>query len=126
MELLTEKDMDKIEEVVKKRYGKVPYIIERMAENPKLLVSKVNYDEAVVDDYKHLDAKTVELISIAVVAALGCEHCIDFHIDAGKKMGITDEQIMTAVMVAGSLANSAVLSKATRSMQKINQFYGEE
>ncbi|WP_459202181.1 carboxymuconolactone decarboxylase family protein [Methanococcus sp. CF] len=107
-------------EIVEKRYGKVPYIIEKMKNNPKLLESKINYDEAVVDNYKHIDPKTAELISVAVVSALGCEHCIEFHIEAAKKMGISEEQIMTAVLIAGSLSNSAVLSKSTRALQKVN------
>ncbi|MBA2862828.1 carboxymuconolactone decarboxylase family protein [Methanococcus maripaludis] len=119
-ESFSDEKLSELMEIVKKRYGKIPYIIEKMKNNLKLLESKINYDEAVVDDYKHIDPKTAELISIAVVSALGCDHCIEFHIEAAKKMGITEEQIMTAVLIAGSLSNAAVLSKSTRAIQKVN------
>ncbi|HIH69290.1 MAG TPA: carboxymuconolactone decarboxylase family protein [Methermicoccus shengliensis] len=116
MQQCSEDEVEEMLEQIKQRYGEVPYILTRMRNNPKLLLSKILYDAAVLDGFNHIDAKTVELISIAVASALKCRACIDLHVRAAKRMGISDEAIMTSMLIAASLSNAAVLSEATRSL----------
>lgn len=101
---------------VEKVYGEVPYILNFMKQSPELLVAKVIYENAIVREFKRLDAKTVELISIGVAAALQCEHCLKLHIRVAQRLGITKEEIFDAILIAGSLSNSAVLAEGTRAM----------
>lgn len=112
----SEDEVGELLEQIRQRYGEVPYILTRMRNNPKLLLSKLLYDTAVLDGFNHIDARTVELISIAVASALKCRACIDLHVRAAKRMGISDEAIMTSILIAASLSNAAVLSEATRSL----------
>jgi AhpD family alkylhydroperoxidase len=101
---------------VEKFYGEVPYILNFMKSSPELLVSKVIYENAIVREFKRLDAKTVELISIGVAASLRCEHCLKLHIRVAQKLGVTKEEIFDAILIAGSLSNAAVLAEGTRAM----------
>jgi AhpD family alkylhydroperoxidase len=61
-----------------------------------------------------LEPKVIELISLAVGAALRCDHCTAYHMQVARKMGISKEEILEAVLVAGLLANSSVLANAYR------------
>lgn len=61
-----------------------------------------------------LEPRVIELISLAVGAALRCDHCTAYHMQVAKKMGIPKEEILEAVLVAGLLANSSVLANAYR------------
>jgi AhpD family alkylhydroperoxidase len=101
---------------VEKAYGEVPYILNFMKRSPELLVTKILYDNAIIRGFKRLDAKTIELISISVSAALKCSHCLKMHIRMARRLGVTKEEIFDAILIAGSLSNAAVLAEGTRAM----------
>jgi AhpD family alkylhydroperoxidase len=69
-----------------------------------------------------MDAKTIELISIGVSAALRCDHCLKMHIRVAQRLGVTKEEIFDAILIAGTLSNAAVLAEGTRAMdsEKLN------
>jgi AhpD family alkylhydroperoxidase len=101
---------------VEKAYGEIPYILNFMKQSPELLVAKILYENQIIREFKRLDAKTIELISIGVSAALRCEHCLKLHIRVAQRLGATKEEIFDAVLIAGSLSNAAVLAEGTRAM----------
>ena len=47
-----------------------------------------------------LDAKTKELIGLAVAAQIPCQYCVYFHTAAAKANGATDEEVREAVAMA--------------------------
>jgi AhpD family alkylhydroperoxidase len=47
-----------------------------------------------------LDGKTKELIGLAVAAQIPCEYCIQFHTEAAKLNGASDQEIQEAVGMA--------------------------
>jgi len=94
-------------------YGTVPLIFKRMSERPEVLLSHLLYKGAVAET-SSIDPKYVELISLAVGAALKCNHCVEYHMKAALKKGATREEILEVVLIAGSLANAAVLADAYR------------
>ncbi len=101
---------------VEKAYGEIPYILNFMKQSPELLVAKILYDDEIIREFKRMDAKTIELISIGVSAALRCEHCLKLHIRVAQRLGATKEEIFDAILIAGSLSNAAVLAEGTRAM----------
>ncbi|KCZ72130.1 alkylhydroperoxidase AhpD family core domain [Candidatus Methanoperedens nitroreducens] len=101
---------------VEKAYGEIPYILDFMKQSPELLVTKILYDNAIFREFKRLDLKTIELISIGVSAALRCEHCLKMHIRVARRLGVTKEEIFDAILIAGSLSNAAVLAEGTRAI----------
>ena len=105
---------------VEKAYGEVPYILNFMKQNPELLVTKILYDNSIIREFKRLDAKTIELISIGVSAALKCPYCLKMHIRVAQRLGVTKEEIFDAILIAGTLSNAAVLAEGTRAMDSEN------
>ncbi len=100
-------------EAIRKDYGRAPLIFERMAEKPEILISHLLYKNSVLKTGT-LEPKIVELISLAVSAALRCNHCTDYHVQAALRKGASPDQILEAIMVAGLTSQSTVLADAYR------------
>jgi AhpD family alkylhydroperoxidase len=84
-----------------------------MAERPEVLISHLLY-KGTVAETSSLDPKYVELICMAVGAALKCPHCTGYHMLAAMKMGATREEILEVILLAGLISNSSVLANAYR------------
>lgn len=67
----------------------------------------------------HLDAKTRELIALAVAVTRQCDGCITIHTDAAVKNGATREEIMEALGVAISVNAGAALVYSARVMDAV-------
>ncbi|MDD1748713.1 MAG: carboxymuconolactone decarboxylase family protein [Methanothrix sp.] len=98
-------------------YGEVPYVFSFMKDNPDILITKVLYSNSILRS-STLDTKTIELISIAVSAAMRCSHCLKLHIRSASNLGVPDDQIAAAVFFAGNLVNASVLATATRQLNE--------
>ena len=48
-----------------------------------------------------LDAKTKEMIAVAVSASNGCEYCVRSHVFAARKLGMTDAELGELLGVVG-------------------------
>ena len=114
MRMDPEEATEELLESVEKYYGEIPYILQFMKETPELLVPKILYDSAIIREFKRLDPKTVELISIGVSAAIRCDHCLRVHVRIAEKLGLSREEIFDAILIAGTLSNATVLAYATR------------
>ena len=84
-----------------------------MGERPEVLISHLLY-KGTVAQTSPLDPKYVELISMAVGAALKCPHCTGYHMQAATRMGATREEILEVILLSGMIANSSVLANAYR------------
>ena len=62
------------------------------------------------------DAKTRELIALAVAISLRCDGCITVHTEAARKAGATKEEIAEALGVAVSVNAGAALVYSTRTL----------
>jgi AhpD family alkylhydroperoxidase len=60
-----------------------------------------------------LDAKTRELISLAVAVTTRCDGCIAFHAAEAKKLGVTTEEVAEALGVAINMNAGAALVYST-------------
>jgi len=99
--------------IIETEYGKVPLIFRHMRERPEVLLSHLLYKTTVAET-SPLDPKYVELISMAVGAALKCPHCTSYHMLAAIKMGATREEVLETILLSGMIANSSVLANAYR------------
>ena len=61
-----------------------------------------------------LDAKTRELIALAVAVTRQCDGCITIHTDAAVKHGATKEEVVEALGVAIAVNAGAALVYSTR------------
>src|SRR5215467_8019186 len=64
----------------------------------------------------HLDAKTRELIALAVAITLRCDGCITVHTEAARKLGATKEEIAEALGVGISVNAGAAIIYSTRTL----------
>jgi AhpD family alkylhydroperoxidase len=64
----------------------------------------------------HLDAKTRELIALAVAVTRQCDGCIAVHTDAAVKQGASREEVLEALGVAISVNAGATLVYSARVM----------
>jgi AhpD family alkylhydroperoxidase len=59
------------------------------------------------------------LMSLAVSAALGVEHCIDTYTQVALRQGISKDEIMETLWVTRFVKGTTVISSATRALQMI-------
>jgi AhpD family alkylhydroperoxidase len=100
-------------ESIETEYGRAPLIFKRMAERPEVLISHLLY-KGTVTNTSSMEPKYVELISLAVGAALKCQHCTSYHMQAAVKKGASREEILEVILIAGLISNSSVLANAYR------------
>jgi AhpD family alkylhydroperoxidase len=67
-----------------------------------------------------LDAKTRELIALAVAVTRQCDGCITIHTDAAIKNGASKEEIVEALGVAIAVNAGATLIYSTRVLDAYN------
>lgn len=67
----------------------------------------------------HLDAKTRELIALAVAVSLRCDGCITSHVDAAIKLGATREEVAEALGVAVAINAGAAIIYSTRTLDAL-------
>ncbi|WP_342679760.1 carboxymuconolactone decarboxylase family protein [Methanofollis sp. UBA420] len=102
---------------IEEEYGRAPLILKRMGERPEVLISHLLYKSSVFET-SHLDPKCIELISLAVGAALKCRHCVEYHMASAKAKGATRDEILEAILIAGLASNASVLADAYRVMDE--------
>lgn len=68
----------------------------------------------------HLDAKTRELIALAVSVTLRCDGCITVHSAAASKLGATREEIAEALGVAVAINAGAAIVYSTRTLDALS------
>jgi AhpD family alkylhydroperoxidase len=102
---------------IEEEFGRAPLIQKRMGERPEVLVSHLLYRDAIFET-SHLDPKYIELISLAVGAALKCRHCVEYHMQAAMAKGATRDEVLEVILIAGLASNASVLADAYRVMDE--------
>jgi len=68
-----------------------------------------------------LSAREKSLIALAVSHAVHCPYCIDAYSKDGLQRGITKEEMMEAVHVAGAIKGGATLVHGVQMMNKVDK-----
>ena len=87
------------QEAIEKKFGFIPEVFQAMGRNGDFLQAAMHMADVAGQG---LDAKTRELIIIAVSAVNGCAYCLDAHRSAALAAGVTDEEITASIEVAAS------------------------
>jgi AhpD family alkylhydroperoxidase len=72
-----------------------------------------------------LDAKTRELISLAVAVTTRCDGCITVHTAEALKQGATQEEIAEALGVAVAMNAGAALVYSARVMDAVHSYQSD-
>ena len=81
-----------------------------------ILKSSDTYFKAQMGLYKEgvIAEKEAHLVALATSAAIKCQYCIPFHIAELKRLGASEDEIKTAVLIAADIMKMSTL------------FYGNE
>lgn len=104
------KDWKEHTALVKKSFGELG------KSHPKMLQAYGALEQAAAEA---LDAKTRELIAIAVAITTRCESCISVHAAAAAKAGATDSEIAGALATAIALNAGAAYTYALRALEAV-------
>lgn len=69
-----------------------------------------------------LDAKTKELVALAISVAIRCEPCITFHAKAAVKSGATDEEIAETMGLAIYMGAGPSVMYAAQALEAVTQW----
>jgi len=97
------------QERIEKSMGMVPATYQAMGRNGAFLDAVLNLSQAAGNN---LEAKTKELIAIAVSAANGCDYCVVAHRALALKQGVSEEEISGALEVAAMMSTFNTFNKA--------------
>lgn len=85
---------------IQQTFGFVPQFMRQIPETvlPMFWIGMKQFE---MNPNTKLDAKTKELIGIAVASQIPCEYCVYFHTMGARQQGATDQEIKEAVGMAG-------------------------
>jgi AhpD family alkylhydroperoxidase len=101
--------------------GNRPHRIDFVKLNSDAMKAFGAFDKAIMSDGV-LDTKVKELIAVAISAAIRCDDCIGFHVQAALKAGATREEIAEALSVCVLMQGGPGLMYATHAMKALNEF----
>ncbi len=98
---------------INKTFGFVPAFIKQM---PDAMISTFWFamKNFQANPNTALDAKTKELVGVAVASQIPCEYCVYFHTAAAKKAGANDQEIKEAVGMAAMTRMGSTLLNGTQ------------
>jgi AhpD family alkylhydroperoxidase len=71
---------------------------------------------------KALDAKTKELIALAIAVALRCDDCIAFHVKAALQHGASRDEVLEALGMAIYMGAGPSVMYASHALDAFEQF----
>ena len=108
-------------EWIRKKYGRVPLVVEEMSKRPDLFLPYFEFSRVAVFEPKHLDRKTTELAIVAAGSALASEHCLAIHLDQARAAGASKDEIAEALLVGAYMSLTKSQSVALRMLQQMKE-----
>lgn len=72
-----------------------------------------------------LDAKTKQLIAVAVAHVTQCPYCIKGHTKGALRAGATEEEMMEAIWVAAEMRAGGAYAHSTIALDTANHMHGK-
>lgn len=72
-----------------------------------------------------LDAKTKQLIAVAVAHVTQCPYCIKGHTEGAARAGATDAEIMEAIWVAAEMRAGGAYAHSNLALQTLDGRHGK-
>ncbi len=93
------------------QHGGMPNPLKLMEKRPGTLERFLGYSKHVFESGP-LSKKEKALIAVATTVALRAEHCIHTKIDEARKAGISEEEIVQTILMAGQMAGNTTMHTA--------------
>lgn len=92
--------------------------------NPDIMAGFRKMHEAAGSDGA-LDAKSKELIALAIGIVVRCDGCIAFHVHDALKAGASEEEIVDAIGVAIMMGGGPAVVYGSAALEALRQFQDE-
>ncbi|MGD9627033.1 MAG: carboxymuconolactone decarboxylase family protein [Methanobacteriales archaeon] len=113
------KVLDEILEKIEEFFGFIPEIFKVLGDEPQILRAYYDKMESILSN-DALPLVTKELIGVGAAVALGSEHCLQTHIKVARRLGASKDEILLAILIGASMAESTALSKSLRIFKEEN------
>ena len=87
-----------------------------LEENSKLIKRIFNLDSNAYQAGT-LDHKTKELLGLVASAVLRCDDCVQYHLEASKKNGVTKEEMMETMSIANLIGGTIVIPHLRKALE---------
>ena len=109
---MTERDIEN-EIRTERGFEELPSFYRVMRPYPKLLGQYWDFLRVALGP-GHIDAKTKELIALAVSIAMGRRYAIDSHLHIARQLGMSEEEFEEILMICAAFAQTAVVCDALK------------
>ncbi len=92
-------------------HGTLPLPIRMMSKRPGTVEKFMAYSKHILE-VGSLDKREKALIAIAAAVALRADHCIQVKVEEAKKAGISEDEIIQAVLIVGLLVGNTAIHTA--------------
>lgn len=65
----------------------------------------------------HLPVKTKELLGLVASAVLRCDDCVQYHLEASMKNGVSKEEMMETMSIANLIGGTIVIPHLRRAVE---------
>ncbi len=113
----TDNEVHTILKRIENYYGFIPKIYQELQRDPPAFKTFFYKSEQLATN-PALPALTKELIAVSAAASLGSEYCLETHIEGAKRAGAQNDQILLAILIGASVAETTALSKSLRVLER--------
>ena len=114
---------DRLTEAIIEMYenerGGLGFLLNTLKRRPRTFNPHVLQGLSLLGQPAALEVKTAELVAVGAAAALMCEHCLEAHINRAVDAGASFEEVLDAILIAGSIAESSTLAVALRKFKQL-------
>jgi AhpD family alkylhydroperoxidase len=114
---------DRLTEAIIEMYenerGGLGFLLNTLKRRPRTFNPHVLQGLSLLGQPAALEVKTAELVAVGAAAALMCEHCLEAHINRAVEAGASFEEVLDAILIAGSIAESSTLAVALRKFKQL-------
>ncbi|RCS27042.1 carboxymuconolactone decarboxylase family protein [Polaribacter sp. WD7] len=65
----------------------------------------------------HLPVKTKELLGLVASAVLRCDDCVQYHLEASYKLGVTKDEMMETMSIANLIGGTIMIPHLRRAVE---------
>jgi 4-carboxymuconolactone decarboxylase len=109
---------DEISAQAEEMLGKVPFLFGYLNERPESFVLNMLGDFYTARPAS-MDIQTAEIATIAAAAALGADACLKMHIRVALEAGVSRDQILDTLLIAGLIGKTSVLTASLRTLRDV-------
>lgn len=74
---------------------------------------------------KHLNSRDIELVALGAALACNCVHCVEYHIQQARKVGLSDGEIREAIGQADKVRLISMRKAMNAALNKFGEVASE-